>query len=429
MRPRFVVLLSLLATLGASAVPSLAGARPRRNHGLTIAVAPNPIITGEGVLIYGALEGSSSAGQSITLYHRIAGAPGYSVIGHATTDSHGFYEFTREEGVVETNRSWFVRGPDNTHSRTVFEHVAAAVDLSSSVSITDTRRPVTFTGSVSPAHPFQRVLLQAQGGNEGSGWHTVGSGRTGPASRFAIAHRWTRPGVYTVHAVFPGDRRNIAGTSDSLTVTVQQRQAPGFTINSSDPVIPEGGSVTISGVLDKAGSNVVEPSTSVTLYESGKGQPERALATAITDSSGAYRFAGLKPTQNERYVVRTTLAPHRQSAGLFEGVTDIVTLTATPTTVDTGSPVTFTGTVTPGKAGEPIYLQRLGSDGFWHDVGVHRIAGDGSYAFARVFAQQGARQFRTRIYADGYTVGSASPPVTITVSATVAALGALPPAS
>ena len=49
-------------------------------------------------------------------------------------------------------------------------------------------------------------------------------------------------------------------------MTVEQKQVPGFTIHSSDPIITDGQSVTLSGVLDQPGSATPEPSTSVTLY-------------------------------------------------------------------------------------------------------------------------------------------------------------------
>ena len=73
--------------------------------------------------------------------------------------------------------------------------------------------------------------------------------------------------MYTLRAVFPGDPRNIVGVSDDVTVTVQQKQNPTFTINTSAPVIPAGGSVQITGVLDKPGSTTTaEANTEVTLY-------------------------------------------------------------------------------------------------------------------------------------------------------------------
>ena len=118
MRPRFVVLASLLAAGLAVTAPAVASAAPRHNHGLTINATPNPILAGEGVLIYGQLRGTDIGHKPVLLYHRVAGAPRFTLVGVTRTDSHGFYEFTRAEGVVLTRRSWFVRGPGHTHSRT-----------------------------------------------------------------------------------------------------------------------------------------------------------------------------------------------------------------------------------------------------------------------------------------------------------------------
>ena len=56
MRPRLVALASLLAAVVAVVAPAVTNAAPRHNHGLTINATPNPILAGEGVLIYGRLE-------------------------------------------------------------------------------------------------------------------------------------------------------------------------------------------------------------------------------------------------------------------------------------------------------------------------------------------------------------------------------------
>src|ERR1700755_3199554 len=156
MRPRLVALASLLAALVAIGGPAVANAAPRHNHGLTINATPNPILAGEGVLIYGQLRGTDIGHKPILLYHRIAGAPRFTLVGVTRTDSHGFYEFTRAEGVVLTRRSWFVGNP---HSGTLHERVQALVTLAASATSTDTNHPITFTGTVTPNHRFQRVLL------------------------------------------------------------------------------------------------------------------------------------------------------------------------------------------------------------------------------------------------------------------------------
>jgi hypothetical protein len=165
MRRRFALLASVLTVVVVVAVPGAASAAPRHNHGLTINATPNPIITGDAVLIYGQLNGANSAGRTIVLYHRIHPRPYFMIVGVTKTNSFGFYEFTRAENVVLTNRSWFVRAPGlpgNVHSRTIHERVAAALSLTASSSIGDTSHPIVFSGHVDPVgfHVGEPVYLQ-----------------------------------------------------------------------------------------------------------------------------------------------------------------------------------------------------------------------------------------------------------------------------
>ncbi|PZS10231.1 MAG: hypothetical protein DLM64_09010, partial [Solirubrobacterales bacterium] len=117
---------SLLAALAVAAVPGVASAVPHHNRGLTINVFPNPILAGESVVIYGQLNHAPVSGETIVLYHHIAGShTGFTKVGQTTTGPTGTYEFSRPDGVVMTNRSWFVRdaGHPGVHSRTVNERV------------------------------------------------------------------------------------------------------------------------------------------------------------------------------------------------------------------------------------------------------------------------------------------------------------------
>ncbi|MBV8947547.1 MAG: hypothetical protein JOZ95_19115, partial [Solirubrobacterales bacterium] len=262
MRPRFAVLATVVTTLVAVVVPSVVSASPTNNSGLTINAIPNPIDAGEGVFIYGHLNVTPVAGQTIILYHHLAGSGlGYTKVGQTTTDSHGFYEFTRAENVVMTNRSWFVReaGIHQIHSRTVFERVAALVSLSASTSSAVTGQPVVFTGHVDPSHAGEPVVLQQE--TASGEWRDLKSGRLDRGSNYAITYRWRFAGDHTVRVLFGSDARNISGAANPVTVAVQQKQIPGFTINSSDQLISYGQSVTISGVLDSAAT-----STPVTLW-------------------------------------------------------------------------------------------------------------------------------------------------------------------
>jgi hypothetical protein len=414
MRTRLLVLLTLLCTIFAVGLPKMAGAAPANNHGLTISATPNPILAGQGVLIYGQLNTADNAGQKIKLFHRISPKTSFSLVQTTTTNSFGFYDFTRAEGVVTSNRSWFATGPDGTHSRTITEGVAALVSLSASNTNAVTGQRIVFTGNVSPSHPYQLVKLEEQNGLFGNVLTTIASTYTDASSNFDLSHRWALPGDYTLRAVFPSDARNLEGDSDSITVAVQQKQHSLFTINSSDPIIAAGGSVTISGTLYSSGSTP-EGSIVVGLYGGKPGGTKELLATMMTGSNGSYSFTR-SPTHNKVYLVATTSKPLRETANLYEGVQDVLTILASSTMSEQGGNVTLSGIVTPDHAGHVIYLQILGIHGFWHNVATGVVASASKYSFTYTFGEDGTVQLRARIYGGPENIGGASSAVTITVS-------------
>jgi hypothetical protein len=415
MRRCFAMLAATMAVAGALALPTVAAAwghhHPHHNRGLTINATPNPIDAGQGVLIYGQLNGQNSANQTIVLYHRIIPSPFFSIISITKTNTFGYYEFVRPDGIVMTNRDWFVRGPNDTHSRTIREQVSALVNAAANTTNATTGQLVLVNGHVTPTHPFERVLLQEQSALSGNGWRTIGSTFTGGGSNFVIPHRWARPGDHTVRVLFPGDARNIAGVSDTLTVAVQQRQQADFTINSSDPIITAGQSVTISGVLDQKGTTTPEPSTEVTLWAHPNGSSWQAVATTTTGADGSYSFMR-SPTANTAFQVRTTLSPVRHTTVLYEGVQDVVTLSA----------------VTPMHAGHLIYLERFGADGNWHVIAATTVTASSTFSFTYLLTQPGAVQLRARITGGPENVGAASPAVTLTASG-IAPVTSLPTSS
>jgi hypothetical protein len=421
MRLRFAVLGSLLAAAVVVGTPSAVAAAPdqpvtpvpNHNRGLTINAIPNPIAAGEGAVIYGQLQGDSVGGQTISLYQRVNPSHQFTLAGKTTTLPGGYYEF--QENSVYTNRSWFVSGPSGARSRIVHEQVQALVSLHANRAVTDTSQPITFFGHVTPSHAFDRVLLQAQVDSSDE-WRTIDSGRLGPGSDYTIVHHFRIPGERTVRVVLPADARNITSTSDSLTVTIQQAQVPDFTINSSQPVIDLGQSATISGTLYMPGTKKPEPHTAVTLCGRPAGvAPFTCDNSTVTGADGSYSFT-VRPNQNEVYVVRTTVNPHRRTAPLFEGVRDLVALFASPTDVTAGQPVTFIGFVLPTKPGDTVYLQRLGADGEYHTVATGKVAQNDVFQFTRVFGQPGPKTFRVRVLSDQQNVGGVSNSVTVNVT-------------
>lgn len=426
MRLRIVVLASLLAACVAVLAPTGAGAAPAQSEAVTINVVPSQIIAGEGVFIYGQLRGGNVSDQVIRLYHRIDPRHGFTLVSSTSTDASGFYAFPRAEGVVLTNRSWFVRGPDGVRSRTVFESVSALVSMTASTLEATTRHPVVFTGTVTPLHRFEPVILQAR--TEGENWHSLATSFTRGDSSYRIAYRWRLPGVRDVRVLFPGDGRNVEGASAPVTITVQQQEIPAFTIESASAVITEGGSTTISGVLERAATLATEPGVPVTLLAHTPGMTGfLAIATTTTDDHGDYAFTEA-PTQNTTYVVRVTLHPRRHSAYLFEGVRDLVTSTPSTSQAPVGTVITFTGAVVPGQPGDLVALERLGKDGYWHEVDLATVNRASGYTLTWTLGDTGTDVFRVRSLSDPENLGgvSASMPITVTPATSLATL---PPAS
>jgi hypothetical protein len=417
MRLRITVLACALSALASAAAPNFAGAAPLHNRGVSIHAVPQHIIAGEAVLIFGQLKGPDHANQVVTLYHRINPNPGFTVIGVTKTNANGQYEFTRQEGIVDTNREWFVRGPGNTHSRTVRERVDALVSLAASSASGLTRHPIVFSGHVTPDHSGGVVALQEQKGSSDD-WTTIKMARIGAGSNYTISHAWRVPGAYDVRVKFRGDARNTPAVSDIATVVIEQTEVPGFSINTSDPVVQNGQAVTISGVLDSPASTTGEPNTSVSLFAKvpGTGGPYRELNTTTTAADGSYSFANVASSTNELYLVRTTFAPSRHTAVLFEGVQDVVTMSSSSSTSTVDGQIVFTGSVSPDKAGHSIYLQKLGSDGDWHTVEVRFVNSASTFQFGWTFGTAGTKEFRARITGGPANVGGASAPVTIVVS-------------
>ncbi len=440
MRLRVAVSALLLLALTGAVAAAVVSAAPHSNHGLTINATPNPILAGEAVLIYGQLNTKPASDQTIVLYHHIAGTPGYTVVARTTTDPSGFYEFTRAESVVVSNRSWYVRAADakgagatGIHSRTVHEHVAALVGLAASAASGETLQPMLFTGNVQPNHAGEEVLLQQQAGSSGSGWKTLTRGLLGAGSNYSIPYRFRIPGDHDVRVRLRGDIRNTAAVSDTTTVAIQQTQNASFTIATSAPVIDAGSSATISGSLYAVGTTTPKPGVSVALL--GREAPFTMGnefvpigAPVTTEASGNYSFT-VNPQRTMEYKVQTSAGTiaHRNTAVLFEGVRHLVTLSPSTTNPTAGGRVTFTGTVTPNAAGHVIELQKLGSDGLYHMVALGYVNAASTYQFAWTVGTPGTKTYRAHIAGGPDNVAGSSPPVSITAS--LPPVSSLPPAS
>jgi hypothetical protein len=264
MRLRSVVLATVLAALIPAVTPAVTVAAPRHNRGLTIRAVPHNIIAGETVLVFGQLLGPNHSNQVIRLYHRIHPNSFFTHLATTTTNSRGQYEFIRPSGVVERNVSWFVRGPGATHSHTVSERVAALVTMAPSSPSGITLHPITFSGHLSPNHAGGIVRLQSQRAD--GRWTTIRRGIVGPASNYQIPYSFRFPGAYSIRVLFPGDDRNAAAPSDVSPMVIQQTEVPAFTIETSDPIVPNMSPFTLTGALYRPGTTTPDAHTMVTLF-------------------------------------------------------------------------------------------------------------------------------------------------------------------
>ena len=424
MRVRVAVLVAAVVACACAAIPSIAAAHgPVRDRALTIHNSPQSIVAGDPVLIYGRLLGRGSANQRIVLWHRLNPHAGFTIIGRTTTNSDGRYEFTRQNGIVETNRSWYVTGPALSHSQTVHEQVSAEVTLTPSATQATTRHPITFTGQVSPGHASQTIELQAQRGDSNN-WNPIRTARLDSSSSYSIPFAWRFPRPRNVRAVFRGDPRNTRGISALSTIVVEQTEVPGFTIASSNPIVPNQTPVSITGTLLASSGGAAEPGVSVALYTGQPGRHDWSLSqTTTTGPDGSYTFT-VQGSTNELYQARTTFGPVRDSAVVFQGVQDVVSITSSAPAAVVGQQVTFSGNVSPGKPGDAVYLERLGKDDNWHVVETSTLNPASDYSIGWTFGTPGDKQVRVQVLGDPQNVTGASAAVPITV--TLPPVGSLP---
>jgi hypothetical protein len=406
---RALLLVALTAMLASGG-----GGVARAATGLTLSVTPNPILTGEGVLVYGRLSGPGHGAAKIVLHDEVSPATTFGVEAAATTDASGFYEFVLPVGAVATNRSWYVSAPGGSRSRTVHERVAATLTLAASAVTGDTSHALSFSGQVAPAvHAGEQVSLQKATGTIGGSWTTIGHALIDASSSFAISHDFHTPGAYELRVVFAGDAQSSKASSDPVTVVSQQADHPTFTIYTSNPVINAGQSVTIAGRLS-APSSPSRPlaGQSVTLWGHPRGATFASLASTTTGSDGSYQFTQM-PSSDGSYEVRTT---GRQTAPLYEAVRAVLTLVASTTSSTVGESVNLSGSVTPNQGGGAVDLEQLGSDGHFHVVQSATVDASSAFAFMVKFGSPGTHIYRAVAPGSAANASGASGPVAIVVA-------------
>src|ERR1044072_6659499 len=102
-------ILGCLLALAAAAAQARKHPSPTGRHGISIAVSDNPVSAGDELAIFGRVRGPNNGNRVVVLWHGINPRPVFAPVQKTTTDANGFYAFLRPQGVVNTNRNWYVK--------------------------------------------------------------------------------------------------------------------------------------------------------------------------------------------------------------------------------------------------------------------------------------------------------------------------------
>lgn len=382
---------------------------------ISMQVAPHHITAGEPIVIFGRLRcfHGGQGGQTVRLFHRLPGQQAFTFVQSASTDSGGYYEFSRADGVVETNRDFLVRS-DRARSRTQRVRVAAQVTLAGPPEgtqlFTGKGNAVTFAGTAKPADVGARLVLERQDAENGQGWHRIDTGVVGAGGAFSITHTFVVPGDASIRVLLSNSgQRNVRSASNVLAYEISQAENSALTIEASTDPIVVGQSVTIKGALAGAA-----PGTPLQLLARTRHGHFAAVAETSTTAGDAYAFAPQSPLHSTFYEVK---GGGQSSAVLFEGVHDLLSAAASATSVQQGQPVTFSGSVSPQHAGNVIYLEANDAfDSGFHVIGIGFLGTGSTYTLSHRFYVVGSRVLRVFIPGGPENEGAASQTFTIQVT-------------
>jgi hypothetical protein len=426
----------------APAAPSPATpAASTRGCRVSIQASSRNITAGETVTVFGKVtcppasepgnaSAAADAGREIRVEQtqRGGGVREFSLLGTATTEADGSYQLPP----VTLRADTMFRVRLGRHGAHTAVSVAPVVTLNAPVPVPAAQRSsaggqtrvarrgkTLFTGTVSPAASGARVALQVAYPGDGERWRTIAYGDVVEGS-FSISHGFRIPGEAKVRIVAHPKGANSPGVSEALTYIVPQAQNPQLTIIASADPISFGQTVTLSGV---AAGPAGQTLTLLARTGTGRFAP---VATTTTDQAGNYQFVQA-PTENAYYEVSDTST---RSFPLFEGVTYVLTLAAPPASVAAGEALVLSGSVTPARAGETVYLDRRGPSGIgYHPIASAAVNPDGTFTLSHTFESTTAPTLRVRVAGDAHNRGSASAPFAVNVtSATAAALAPEPAA-
>jgi len=381
--------------------------------------APHVASAGAALSLAGTLscaEAESAADQTVTLYRKLAGTPGFTVLTTATTEADGTFGFAAFQ--LEGNSVFYASAGA---ARSVRTRVKAAPTITVSTPVAGTllpasgggrarsadapaADPVAFTGTLSPATAGTNVALERE--FRSGGWHRIAFGHVQANGDFSIVHGFSRPGQVTLRVLVRSHGRFMTSASAPVTYLVTRTRIRPITIQASPDPLAFGSSVSIAGTVTGAGEQAL------TLFARTKGGVFEPIAAGAS-SENAYSFSAM-PLQSTRYRVASA-----------SGSSTIVTVTPTyavtpvpaPTSAKTGEALTFTGVVAPAQ-GQAVDLERENLSGLhgYHVIASAPVSSAGSYSIAYTFTTVGEALLRIGVPAGAELDGGASAPFELEVT-------------
>jgi hypothetical protein len=187
----------------------------RQNPRLTIFTSADPVFFGQPFTLTGTMAGAPS--HKVVLESRTWNSPLFTVLGEGTTDGSGGYKFVIPSAAVNT--LYKVRNGATLGSATLFEGVKYLVSGGASATTVQAGQPVTFAGTVTPAHAGKIVYLEREN-QAGRGFHVVDLGIVNGEGKYTITHYLFGSGKQSYRIKVPGDPSNQSGSTGTFPVEV-----------------------------------------------------------------------------------------------------------------------------------------------------------------------------------------------------------------
>ncbi|HEY2769749.1 MAG TPA: alkaline phosphatase family protein [Solirubrobacteraceae bacterium] len=213
-RTAAAVVLAVLVAGGVAAIGPATAAPSRDITSVTIRSSANPVQSGKRVVLTGRLTGRRAGGAQVTLRQRVGAQRRFTLAQQTTASGSGAYRFALGPGTVTTSRQWYAAA-GGRRSRVIAQRVRAVVRLATNSTAVDAGNLIAMSGSVTPSHKGQQVLIQQRFAGP---WRQIATAKLDRSSRYSLTYPMTTGGVSQIRAVLPADARNVRSDAPAVTV-------------------------------------------------------------------------------------------------------------------------------------------------------------------------------------------------------------------